>query len=197
MNRPAATIISTKSGSNELHGALFETHRNNAVGVARRRQDYYDKPPHLVRNEFGASLGGPVYIPKIYNGTGNTFFFFAYEAYRNFSNTTTSTTMPTMAMRQGDFSGLIDSAGRRITIYDPWTTDPVTWQRQPFANNIIPLSRQSPLAKYFYSVTPEPTLPDVNPLVAADDFRVAKHRLRCRSDVYEHFAQFNRVAHPT
>jgi hypothetical protein len=207
MNRPAATIISTKSGSNEFHGALFETHRNNALGVARRRQDYYNKPPHLVRNEFGASLGGPVHIPKVYNGSGNTFFFFAYEAYRNFSNTTTSTTMPTMAMRQGDFSGLIDSAGRRITIYDPWTTDPVTWQRQPFANNVIPLSRQSPLARYFYSVTPEPTLPDVNPLVAANYFgpgvsnRVdhtetvrIDHRLSSRDQLFGRFTHGNRWA---
>jgi hypothetical protein len=170
MNRPAATIISTKSGSNAIHGAIFETHRNNSFGVARRRQDFYDKPPHLVRNEFGASLGGPVYLPKLYNGTNRTFFFFAYEAFRNFSATTTSTSMPTMAMRRGDFSGLVDGAGRRITLYDPWTTDPKTWQRQPFPNNIIPTTRQSPLAKYFYSVTPEPTLPDVNPLVASNYF---------------------------
>ncbi|MGH8248704.1 MAG: hypothetical protein ACREUU_20025, partial [Gammaproteobacteria bacterium] len=78
--------------------------------------------------------------------------------------------MPTMAMRQGDFSGLINSAGQRITLYDPWSTNPTTWQRQPFPNNQIPLSRLSPLAKYFYSVTPEPTLPDVNPLVASNYF---------------------------
>ena len=44
MNRPATTLISTKSGSNDIHGALFETHRNSAIGVARQRQDFYDKP---------------------------------------------------------------------------------------------------------------------------------------------------------
>lgn len=174
MNRPATTILSTKSGSNDLHGALFETHRNNAIGVARRRQDFFEKAPHLVRNEFGASVGGPMSLPKLYNGRNRTFFFFAYEAYRNLSNNTTSTTMPTMAMRQGDFSGLINSAGQRITLYDPWTTtfDAGTrsWRRQPFPNNQIPLSRLSPLAKYFYSVTPEPTHPDVNPLVSANYF---------------------------
>jgi len=78
MNRPATTIINTRSGSNQLHGALFETHRNNAFGVARRREDFYQKPPHLVRNEFGASAGGPIYLPKLYNGRNRTFFFFAY-----------------------------------------------------------------------------------------------------------------------
>lgn len=207
MNRPAATIISTRSGSNELHGALFETHRNSALGVARRRQDYYDKPPHLVRNEFGASLGGPVNLPGLYRGSGRTFFFGAYEAYRNLSATTTSTTMPSMAMRQGDFSGLIDSAGRRITLYDPWTTDPVTWRRQPFPNNIIPLSRQSPLAKYFYSVTPEPTLPDVNPLVSSNYFGPAvsnrldhtetiriDHKLSDRDQLFVRWTHGNRWA---
>ena len=128
MTRPASTIVITKSGSNQVHGAAFETARNSGLGVARRRQDYYDKPPHLVRNEFGASLGGPVYLPKIYNGRNRTFFFFGYEAYRNLSASTTSTTMPTMAMRQGDFNGLIDGAGRKTTIYDPWTTD-AKWSR--------------------------------------------------------------------
>jgi hypothetical protein len=206
MNRPAATIVSTRSGTNDLHGALFETHRNSAIGVARRRQDYYDKPPHLVRNEFGASAGGPVYLPGLYNGRERTFFFFAYEAYRNFAATTTSVTMPTMAMRQGDFSGLIDSAGRKITLYDPWTTT-ANWQRQPFANNVIPQSRMSPLAKYFYSVTPEPTLPDVNPLVSANYFGPAPsirvdhtetvridHKLSSRDQLFGRFTHGNRWA---
>jgi hypothetical protein len=170
MNRPATTIVLTKSGTNDWHGSAFETHRNNAIGVARRREDFYEKPPHLVRNEFGASLGGPVRLPKLYDGRNRTFFFFAYEAYRNLSANTTSTSMPTMAMRQGDFSGLVDGAGRRITLYDPATTDPVTWQRQPFPNNQIPIGRMSDIAKYLYSVTPEPTHPGVNPLVSSNYF---------------------------
>ena len=166
MNRPATVIISTKSGTNQFHGALFETARNNAVGVARRREEFYAKPPQLVRNEFGASAGGPVRIPRVYNGTNRTFFFFAWEAYRNAQATTKSINLPTPAMRQGDFSALTDSTGRHITLYDPWTTDSKTWQRQPFANNAIPLTRESPVAKYIWNVTQLPTLPDVNPLVA-------------------------------
>ncbi len=168
VNRPATVILSTKSGSNQLHGSLFETARNNALGVARR-QDFYDKPPHLVRNEFGGSAGGPVFLPRVYDGRNRSFFFFAWEGYRNFSNTTTSLTMPTMAMRQGDFSGLVDSVGRRYTLYDPWTTTD-KWARTPFPNNQIPLLRMSPLTKYLYSVTPAPTHPDRNPLVADNFF---------------------------
>ena len=207
MNRPATTMLTTKAGTNLLHGAVFETHRNSAIGVARQRQDFYDKPPHLVRNEFGVSAGAPVYLPKIYNGKDRTFFFFAYEAYRQLSANTTSTTMPTMAMRGGDFSGLIDSAGRLLSLYDPWTTDSRTWQRQRFANNVIPISRLSPLAKYFYSVTPEPTHPGVNPLVASNYFgpgvsnrldhtetvRV-DHRLSDRDQLFGRFTHGNRWA---
>jgi hypothetical protein len=207
MNRPATTIVSTKSGSNQFHGALFETHRNNAFGVARRRQDFYDKAPHLVRNEFGGSVGAPVILPKIYNGRNRTFFFFAYETFRNLSASTTSTSMPTMAMRAGDFSGLIDSAGRRITLYDPWTTDSRTWQRQPYPNNQIPVSRRSPLATYFYSVTPAPTELSVNPLVANNYFGPGvsnrldhtesvriDHRLTDRDQIFGRYTHGNRWA---
>ena len=59
MNRPASALVVTRSGTNEMHGSGFWTHRNSGIGVARRRQDYYTKPPHLVRNEFGGSLGAP------------------------------------------------------------------------------------------------------------------------------------------
>ncbi len=171
MNRPATAIIATRGGTNQLHGALFETARNNGLGVARRREDYYDKPPQLVRNEFGASLGGPVRLPRIYDGKNRTFFFFAWEAYRLVSGPTTGASMPTMAMREGDFSGLIDGAGRPYTIYDPWSTGSApTWQRVPYANNVIPLRLRSPVAKQLYEVTPAPMFADRNPLLTQDYF---------------------------
>ena len=204
MNRPASALLSTRSGTNKVHGAVFETARNNGIGVARRREDYYQKPPQLIRNEFGASLGGPVRIPKLYNGTNRTFFFFSYEAYRLASSATTSTTMPTLAMRQGDFSGLIDSAGRPIALYDPWTTGR-DWSRAPYPNNVIPMARQSPLAKYLYSVTPAPTQPEVNPLVQSNYFGLGMnnrldhtetlridHRLTDRDQIFGRFTYGNR-----
>jgi hypothetical protein len=171
MNRPGTFILTTRSGTNELHGSFFETARNSAIGVARARTDFYTKPPHLARNEFGASLGGPVFIPKKYNGRNKTFFFFSYEGYQLRQSITRTTEVPTAAMRQGDFSGLVDSQGRKYTLYDPLTTLDMAnnWARTPFPNNQIPLSRQSPLAKYLYSVTPLPTTAD-NPLVAANFF---------------------------
>ncbi|MGH9659514.1 MAG: carboxypeptidase-like regulatory domain-containing protein, partial [Bryobacteraceae bacterium] len=168
MNRPGTIVLTTRAGTSQLHGAVFHTARNSAIGVARRREDYYLKPPHLVRNEYGASLGGPVSLPKIYDGKNKTFFFFSFEGYRLRRATTSSTNLPTAAMREGDFSGLIDGQGRLQRLHDPNTTT-ATWQRTPFPNNSIPLTRQSPLAKYLYSVTPLPTTAD-NPLVTSNWF---------------------------
>jgi hypothetical protein len=169
-DRPGSVILSTRSGTNKIHGSLFETNRNSAVGVARRRQDFYIKPPHYVRNEFGGSVGGPVFIPKIYDGKNRTFFFTSYELARIASSATNSTTMPTMPMRQGDFSGLVDSTGRRSVLYDPYSTGAApTWQRTPFPGNQISATRESPEAKYLYSVMPIPTN-GANPLVASNYF---------------------------
>jgi hypothetical protein len=72
-DRPATAILSSKSGTNGVHGSAFETARNSSIGVARRRQDFFSTAPHLVRNEFGASVGGPVILPKIYDGRNKVY----------------------------------------------------------------------------------------------------------------------------
>jgi len=170
--RPGSVILSTRSGGNQVHGSLFETNRNSAIGVARRRQDNWanGKAPQYNRNEFGGSVGGPVFIPKVYDGRNRTFFFTNLEYNKIAQASTTSTTMPTMAMRQGDFSGLINSDGRYITIYDPWSTGAAPlWQRTPFPDNQIPSNRESSVAKYLNSITPEPTN-NANPLVSDNYF---------------------------
>jgi hypothetical protein len=168
-NRPTTIIMSTKSGTNELHGSLFETHRNNAIGKARRREDFYEKAPQLVRNEYGGSVGGPVIIPKLYNGKNRTFWFFAYEGFRNINPATQGFRVPTEAMRRGDFRELRDAQGRQFVLYDPWSTNAQTWQRTPFSYggqaNVIDPARMSPLAKELYAITPTPTHPQINPLV--------------------------------
>jgi hypothetical protein len=160
--RPTSIVVTTKSGTNSLHGSLFETNRNSGVGVARQRQETFKKAPYLNRNEFGASAGGPVYIPKIYNGKNKTFWFFAWEPSRTISSTTLQYSLPTQAMREGNLAGLQAAGGQAITIYDPWSTDTTTWNRVPFPNNQLPQSRQSPLYKYLIGVTQLPTLPELN-----------------------------------
>jgi hypothetical protein len=166
--RPTTIVMSSKSGTNQVHGALFYTNRNSGYGVARQRQDNFTKPPYLNRNEFGGSVGGPVYIPKAYNGHNRTFFFFSWEDIRNLSYTTQFSTVPTEAMRNGDFRGITDSQGRPYNFYDPFTTNANTYQREPLSCNgvvnTICASRESPLAKLLFGITQLPNLPSVNPL---------------------------------
>jgi hypothetical protein len=167
---PAATILSTRSGTNQFHGSLFYTGRNNGFGVARRREDFYTTPPQLIRNEYGASIGGPVRLPHVYNGKDRTFFFFAWEGYSLRQGGNLNTSEPTQAMQGGDFSQLTDGQNRPITLYDPWSTagKDQNYARVPFPGNIIPIGRRSPLAAYYYSVMPQPNQPNVNPSVASN-----------------------------
>ncbi len=180
--RPTTVIMSTKSGTNALHGTAFETARNNGLGKARTRTDFYDKPPQLIRNEFGVSAGAPVFLPKIYNGKNRTFWFFAYEGYRNLAGRTMGFTLPTMEMRDGDFRGLVDAEGMPFEVYDPWTTDPQTWERQQISYNgklnVIDPKRISPLSKFLFGITPVPTHPNVNPLVAPNYYGPQPDRRR-------------------
>jgi hypothetical protein len=164
---PATVILTTKSGSNAFHGSFFETARNNYFGVAKARQNPADfAAPHLVRNEFGANIGGPIRIPKVYNGQNKSFFFFAYERFSLRQAANELVRVPTVAMRNGDFSGLINGAGILQQLYDPNTTGSKAdnYARTPFPNNQIPLNRISPLAKTLYAATPLPQTAD-NPLI--------------------------------
>ncbi|PYV23131.1 MAG: hypothetical protein DMG24_14770, partial [Acidobacteria bacterium] len=197
MERPGTITLTTRHGTNQFHGSIFDTNRDSAFGVARARQDYYDKPPHLVRNEFGASVGGPVYLPKLYNGKSKTFFFLSYEGYRLRQNVTGATSVPTEAMRNGDFSGLVDAVGHKYQLYNPFSTranGDNPYSRDPFMCdsagtplllnsdntqtptsssvpcNVIPSSLENPVAKYLYNVTPLPTLTNVNPLLGDNFF---------------------------
>ena len=164
---PGTAVITTKSGTNSLHGTFFETARNNAIGIAKARQNPANyAAPHLVRNEFGASAGGPIILPKVYHGKDKSFWFFAYERYSISQTDTLRARVPTMAMRGGDYSGLINSTGILQQLYDPATTQSAAnnWSRTAFTNNQIPIGRISPTTKTLYDITPTPTSTD-NPLV--------------------------------
>jgi hypothetical protein len=161
-SRPATVTLVTKSGTNEIHGSLFETHRNNASGLRSRRREEGTSSAKLIRNEFGASAGGPVVIPKLYNGRNRTFWFQAYEGLRQREKSLYSgDIVPTAAMWNGDFSGIVDNNGNRTHIYDPLTTD-ANGLRQPFAGDMIPENRLSPIFKTFKAITHAPTN-NINP----------------------------------
>src|SRR5580698_5493042 len=120
---PATAIMSTKSGTNQLHGTGFWTTRNNAFGVARNRQTASTSAAtEYIRNEAGASVGGPIIVPGLYHGRNKSFFFFAYERYSLAQAPFSDEATPTAAMRNGDFSGLLSSSNVLQTLYDPYTT---------------------------------------------------------------------------
>lgn len=173
---PATGVITIKSGTNSLHGTMFETARNNAIGIAKSRQDLANfVAPEYIRNEFGASAGGPLLIPHVYNGKDKTFWFFAYERYSLAQAKAGEYKVPTQEMRSGNFSGLIDKNGILQTLYDPATTYDASkcaathkanpYCRLPFPNNTIPASEESPLASVLNELTPLPNS-DADPLVA-------------------------------
>jgi hypothetical protein len=162
-SRPATVTLVTKSGTNELHGTLFETHRNNFGGLrARQRQDFYSEPPQYIRNEYGFSVGGPVFIPKVYNGKNRTFWFFSYEAQKERQARYSETQAPSEAIWAGDFSGATDFNGEPITIYNPLSTNP-QGVRAPFPNNKIPSNLIHPVAATMKSVSALPTNLAANP----------------------------------
>ena len=185
-SRPAGITLLTKSGTNQFHGTVFETLRNNAWGLRTRARQDGDTAAKLIRNEFGASAGGPIYIPKVYDGRNKTFWFAAYEGLRQRESKYTQDygdyNVPTAAMWGGDFSGLVDPAGNRTHIYDPLTTD-ANGVRQQFPNDIIPQNRLSPIFKTVQSITDTPTN-GTNPWVGPNHLRFYPKNLN--QDTFTH-----------
>ena len=148
-----------KTGTNQLHGSVFEFLRNsdldanaffsNRLGV---------EIPSFKRNQFGTTVSGPVYLPKLYNGRNKTFFLFGYEGLRETSASTLNTTMPTALQRTGDFSQTKAANGSTVVIYDPTTTTPSGngFVRTAFPGNMIPQSRFDPVAANVVKFYPLP-----------------------------------------
>jgi len=172
--RQTNIVLTTKSGTNDIHGSLFVTNRNNSMGVARTRENLSNTAAHYVRNEYGGTVGGPVLVPGVYSGKNKTFWFFSYEGLKQRQGQIAGVAVPTQEMRNGDFSGLKTTAGTLIRVYDPFQTDPKTFSRPQFnyqnTPNRIDPNMISPLAKYIYATLPLPNLPNVNPLVSNNYF---------------------------
>jgi hypothetical protein len=178
--------VTMKSGTNQFHGTAYEYFVNEALNAASPYSNDGSGNkvrPRQRRNNFGGTIGGPVWIPKVYNGHDRTFFFFSYEEFKEASGLNFPDTVPTAAYRQGDFSAIspnggaafntslgvpsnpvaTDALGRPIfanTIYDPLTRGIApngSGFANPFPNNIIPLSRFSPFAVSLQKLLPAPT----------------------------------------
>ncbi len=166
--------FTTKSGTNSFHGTAYGYLVNEVLNAGIPFTSGSDGlvRPRSRKFDYGFTFGGPVWIPKVYNGRDRTFFFFNYEGYRQREQVSgTLQTLPTEAFRNGDFSSLLtgrilntDPLGRNImenAIYDPLTTRTVNGQvvRDPFLNNIIPADRFDPVAAKIQALIPKPTRP--------------------------------------
>jgi hypothetical protein len=160
----------TKSGTNGFHGSLYEFNQvsklyanyffNNATGTPRTNANF---------NQYGMSAGGPVFLPKIYNGKNKVFWFFAFEKLKDSDPTNATveggsafTTVPTAAERTGNFSALlaVPGTGSSYQLYDPasGTLNGTTITRAPIPNNIIPTSRLNPIALDYLKLFPMPNI---------------------------------------
>ena len=144
--------IATKSGTNDWHGSLFEFMRNSKLDANNWFANASgQKLAVFQRNEFGASSGGPLSIPKLYNGKNRSFFFVVYEGRRQRSASTRFFTLPTDEQMNGDFSKTLTAAGQLRNIYDPFSTTPDParpgqFLRTVFPGNRVPVSRFDPVA---------------------------------------------------
>ena len=165
--------FNAKSGTNQYHGSAYEYWANDVLNAGLTFTN--DGNGHLIRpaerkNDFGFTIGGPVYIPRVYNGKNKTFFFLGWEFYKD-SRVISGIlqTVPTVQMRNGNFSQILtgkqlgtDPLGRPImenTIFDPASARSVNGQSvtDPFVGNTIPMSRISPIAMKIQAFIPMPS----------------------------------------
>ena len=155
----AQVNVSTKSGSNRVHGTAFEFLRNSSLDA----KNYFDRRdaeiPPFKRNQYGGTIGGPVVIPKVVNGLNRLFFMFNWEGLRENKALTGNPSVPLTAWRSGDFSGLRDGAGNLIPIYDPATrvfdaAGNVLQAPTAFPGNRIPANRIDPVSQKLLAYFP-------------------------------------------
>ena len=145
--QPGEVTTTTKSGTNQLHGAIFWYHQDsglNATPWGSRTK------PKLVTNDYGATIGGPVVLPRLYNGHDKTFFFGTYEGYRSPRTSPYTAVVPTAAMKRGDFS----KVKGLTTLKNPYGgTYPL---------NAVPINA---VAQKFLSFFPDPNIGDTSTYV--------------------------------
>ena len=174
--------VATKSGSNMLHGTVFEYLRNDAFDARNffvRKVPLAggglqkDPIPPLDRHQFGGAVGGALVIPGVYDGHSRTFFFTDYAGLNEKRGQVFVNTVPTTLTRNGDFSDFRDTNGNLIVIYDPLTTRPnpdfdstkpvsaanSQFLRDPYPGNIIPQNRINAVGRNVASIYPLPNGP--------------------------------------
>lgn len=195
--------VSLKSGGNDLHGTLgFSV----ASGPMMTRNFFTngfifdpttgpitdkkikDNTPFTRWQRQSAAVGGPVWIPKLYNGRNRTFWMFGYQAHNRLRTVAGPLTVPTEAMRRGDFAALL-ALGNSYQIFDPFSTtaEGVRFRRQPLPGNIVPASRISPDAQRYIKYFPLPN--------AAGTADFTNNYVRARPDKQDLYQPIVRLDH--
>jgi Carboxypeptidase regulatory-like domain len=177
--------FTTRSGTNSFHGAAFEFYKNDKFDANSWYNNWQDLPkPRDHKNNYGGTFGGPVWIPKVYNGKDKSFFFFSWEQFQQSIGVPVTSTLPTMAERSGDFSAVLgtpikDAQGNTVLnpcdgtpvlqgqIFDPASTKIVngTPCRTAFVNNQVPLTSTVAQNVLGYLPSISPSAPLVNNFV--------------------------------
>ncbi len=144
-----------KTGTNAFHGSLYEFNQVSALEA----NNFFNNQKGVVNplthfNQYGATVGGPVWIPKVFDGRNKLFWFFAWENLKDSQPNTDFTTVPTAAEKKGDFSAY------GATIYDPnsGTLTGTTVNRTAFPGNIIPTNRLNPISLAYMQYYPAPNV---------------------------------------
>ncbi len=173
--------VATRGGTNNLHGSAYDFLRNSKLDTntwANNRNGV--KLAAFQRNQFGGTIGGPIWIPRLYDGRNRTFFFFSEQSTRTRSAASTTASVPVQDWLNGDFSNLRNGSGQLITIYDPLTVandGTGTFVRQTFAGNAVPRNRMDAVALNLLQYWPKPNATPVNAFTFQNNyFRTGKAR---------------------
>jgi hypothetical protein len=180
----AAINVQIRSGTNDLHGSVFEYHTDNALKAKPFFLPQGQRKPKLVNNEFGGTLGGPIKKDKL-------FYFMSYEGNYNREFASRFGTVPTAAIKRGDMS---ESAR---PIYDSSTGDAAGNNRIAFPGNLVPASRQSSIARKLSDLTPLPNLDLLtNNYFATASYLYDRHRAdtKLNWNISEKWSAFSRFS---
>ncbi len=159
--------VSTRAGTNELRGSVYWFHRNDNLNANSFFNNRNGNPKgERKRNTYGFEVGGPVYLPKLYNGRDRTHFHTNFEGHRNVGVGRSRAIVPSELERNGDFTRSFAQNGQPLTIFDPATTLPSGsgYVRSPFPGNVIPESRFDPVAVAAMKYYP---MPNVTPTASS------------------------------
>ena len=153
--------VITKSGTNQFHGTASEYNQVSALAANLFFANAAGQPKAVTRyNQYGVTAGGPIYIPKVFDGRNRLFYYFAWEQIKAPALNSGTDTVPTAAERAGDFSALL-KLGPNYQIYDPQTgvSQGGRILRQPFPGNIIPANRLNAATLKLQALYPLPNIP--------------------------------------